>query len=199
IEPWDWSYYAEQVRKERYDFDEEVLRPYLELDRVIEQGVLHAARLLYGITFTERPDLRGYHPDVRVWEVFDTDGSGLGLYLLDPYARPAKEGGAWMHNLVRQSYLLGDRPVVVNNLNITRPASGPTLPTWDEVETAFHEFGHALHGLLSAVRFPLVEGTSVPRDFVEYPSQVNEVWATDPTVLASYARHHESGEPVPAE
>lgn len=199
IEPWDWAYYAEQVRKERYDFDEQALRPYLELDRVIEQGVLHAAHLLYGITFTERPDLHGYHPDVRVWEVFDTDGSGLGLYLLDPYARPAKEGGAWMHNLVVQSFLLGDRPVVVNNLNITRPASGPTLLTWDEVETAFHEFGHALHGLLSAVRFPLVEGTSVPRDFVEYPSQVNEVWATDPTVLASYARHHESGEPVPAE
>ncbi|WP_017611073.1 M3 family metallopeptidase [Nocardiopsis xinjiangensis] len=199
IEPWDWAYYAEQVRKERYDFDEEALRPYLELDRVIEQGVLHAAHLLYGITFTERPDLHGYHPDVRVWEVFDTDGTGLGLYLLDPYARPAKEGGAWMHNLVGQSFLLDDRPVVVNNLNITRPASGPTLLTWDEVETAFHEFGHALHGLLSAVRFPLVEGTSVPRDFVEYPSQVNEVWATDPTVLACYARHHESGEPVPAE
>ena len=199
IEPWDWAYYAEQVCKERYDFDEEALRPYLELDRVIEQGVLHAAHLLYGITFTERPDLRGYHPDVRVWEVFDTDGTGLGLYLLDPYARPTKEGGAWMHNLVVQSFLLDERPVVVNNLNITRPASGPTLLTWDEVETAFHEFGHALHGLLSAVRFPLVEGTSVPRDFVEYPSQVNEVWATDPTVLAGYARHHESGEPVPAE
>lgn len=199
IEPWDWAYYAEQVRKERYDFDEEALRPYLELDRVIEQGVLHAAHLLYGITFTERPDLHGYHPDVRVWEVFDTDGSGLGLFLLDPYARPTKEGGAWMHNLVGQSFLLGDRPVVVNNLNITRPASGPTLLTWDEVVTAFHEFGHALHGLLSAVRFPLVEGTSVPRDFVEYPSQVNEVWATDPAVLANYARHHESGEPVPDE
>ena len=134
-----------------------------------------------------------------MWEVFDTDGSGLGLFLLDPYARPTKEGGAWMHNLVGQSFLLGDRPVVVNNLNITRPASGPTLLTWDEVVTAFHEFGHALHGLLSAVRFPLVEGTSVPRDFVEYPSQVNEVWATDPAVLANYARHHESGEPVPDE
>ncbi|GHD25116.1 peptidyl-dipeptidase Dcp [Nocardiopsis kunsanensis] len=199
IEPWDWAYYAEQVRKERYDFDEEALRPYLELDRVIEQGVLHAAHLLYGITFTERTDLHGYHPDVRVWEVFDTDGTGLGLYLLDPYARPTKEGGAWMHNLVAQSFLLDDRPVVVNNLNVTKPASGPTLLTWDEVETAFHEFGHALHGLLSAVRFPLVEGTSVPRDFVEYPSQVNEVWATDPEVLAGYARHHESGEPVPAE
>ncbi|WP_017614596.1 M3 family metallopeptidase [Nocardiopsis salina] len=199
IEPWDWAYYAEQVRKERYDFDEEALRPYLELDRVIEDGVLHAAHLLYGITFTERPDLHGYHPDMRVWEVFDTDGAGLGLFLLDPYARPTKQGGAWMHNLVDQSFLLGDRPVVVNNLNIARPVSGPTLLTWDEVETAFHEFGHALHGLLSAVRFPLVEGTSVPRDFVEYPSQVNEVWATEPAVLERYARHYETGEPVPAE
>lgn len=199
IEPWDWAYYAEQVRKERYDFDEEALRPYLELDRVIEDGVLHAAHLLYGITFTDRPDLQGYHPDMRVWEVFDADGTGLGLFLLDPYARPTKQGGAWMHNLVDQSFLLGDRPVVVNNLNITKPASGPTLMTWDEVETAFHEFGHALHGLLSAVRFPLVEGTSVPRDFVEYPSQVNEVWATEPAVLECYARHHETGEPVPAE
>lgn len=201
IEPWDWSFYAEQVRKERYDFDEEALRPYFELNRVIADGVLYAAHLLYGISCTERPDLRGYHPDVRVWEVFDVDGSGLGLFLLDPYARPTKRGGAWMHNLVDQSFLLGERPVVVNNLNITKPASSssPTLLTYNEVKTAFHEFGHALHGLLSAVRFPLVEGTSVPRDFVEYPSQVNEVWASDPSVLANYARHHETGEALPAE
>ena len=199
IEPWDWPFYAEQVRRTRFDFDESVLRPYFELGRVIEDGVFHAASLLYGITFTERPELRGYHPDVRTWEVFDRDGSPLGLFLLDPYARPTKQGGAWMHNLVEQSFLLGRRPVVVNNLNITKPVSGPTLLTFDEVETAFHEFGHALHGLLSAVRFPRVEGTSVPRDFVEYPSQVNEMWALWPEVLSSYAKHHETGDPVPAE
>ncbi len=199
IEPWDWPYYTEQVRKARYDFDESVLRPYFELGRVIEDGVLHAATLLYGVTFTERPDLAGYHPDMRTWEVFDGDGTALGLFLLDPYARPTKRGGAWMHNLVDQSYLLDERPVVVNNLNIAKPVSGPTLLTFDEVETAFHEFGHALHGLLSAVRFPRVEGTSVPRDFVEFPSQVNEMWALWPEVLSHYARHHETGEPVPAE
>ncbi|WP_017544356.1 M3 family metallopeptidase [Nocardiopsis prasina] len=199
IEPWDWPYYTEQVRKARYDFDESVLRPYFELGRVIEDGVLHAATLLYGVTFTERPDLKGYHPDMRVWEVFDGDGTALGLFLLDPYARPTKRGGAWMHNLVDQSFLLDERPVVVNNLNVAKPVSGPTLLTFDEVETAFHEFGHALHGLLSAVRFPRVEGTSVPRDFVEFPSQVNEMWALWPEVLSHYARHHETGEPVPAE
>lgn len=199
IEPWDWPFYTEQVRKARFDFDESALRPYFELGRVIEDGVFHAASLLYGVTFTERPDLRGYHADMRTWEVFDRDGSPLGLFLLDPYARPTKQGGAWMHNLVDQSFLLDQRPVVVNNLNITKPVSGPTLLTFDEVETAFHEFGHALHGLLSAVRFPRVEGTSVPRDFVEFPSQVNEMWALWPEVLSNYAKHHETGEPVPAE
>ncbi len=199
IEPWDWPFYAEQVRKARFDFDESVLRPYFELGRVIEDGVFHAASLLYGITFVERPDLQGYHADVRTWEVFDRDGSPLGLFLLDPYARPTKRGGAWMHNLVDQSFLLDQLPVVVNNLNITKPVSGPTLLTYDEVETAFHEFGHALHGLLSAVRFPRVEGTSVPRDFVEFPSQVNEMWALRPEVLPHYAKHHETGEPVPTD
>lgn len=199
IEPWDWPFYTEQVRKARFDFDESVLRPYFELGRVIEDGVFHAASLLYGITFVERPDLQGYHADVRTWEVFDRDGSPLGLFLLDPYARPTKRGGAWMHNLVDQSFLLDQLPVVVNNLNITKPVSGPTLLTYDEVETAFHEFGHALHGLLSAVRFPRVEGTSVPRDFVEFPSQVNEMWALWPEVLSHYAKHHKTGEPVPAD
>src|SRR5699024_7882084 len=199
IEPWDWPFYTEQVRKARFDFDESVLRPYFELGRVIEDGVFHAASLLYGITFVERPDLQGYHADVRTWEVFDRDGSPLGLFLLDPYARPTKRGGAWMHNLVDQSFLLDQLPVVVNNLNITKPISGPTLLTYDEVETAFHEFGHALHGLLSAVRFPRVEGTSVPRDFVEVPSQVNEMWALWPEVLSHYAKHHKTGEPVPAD
>ncbi|MGJ6962198.1 M3 family metallopeptidase [Streptosporangium sp. G11] len=199
IEPWDWSFYAERVRKARYDFDGADLRPYFELDRVLRDGVFHAAGELYGITFSERDDLAGYHPDVRVFEVFDTDGSPLGLFLFDPYARPTKRGGAWMNNLVDQSHLFDERPVVMNNLNITKPAEGPTLLTFDEVNTAFHEFGHALHGLFSDVRFPRVSGTAVPRDFVEYPSQVNEMWATWPSILANFARHHETGEPVPAE
>ncbi|MFI7418991.1 M3 family metallopeptidase [Nonomuraea sp. NPDC049684] len=199
IEPWDWSYYSEKVRLARYDFDADAMRPYFELNRVIRDGVFFAATKLYGITFTERPDLRGYHPDVTVFEVFDEDGGALGLFLLDPYARANKRGGAWMNNLVDQSHLFGELPVVMNNLNITKPASGPTLLTYDEVNTAFHEFGHALHGLFSQVRYPRVSGTSVPRDFVEYPSQVNEMWVTWPEILANYAKHHETGEPMPAE
>jgi len=187
------------VRKARYDFDADVMRPYFELGRLYRDGVFKAATLLYGVTFAERADLVGYHEDVQVYEVSDEDGGALGLFLLDPYARPNKRGGAWMNNLVDQSFLFGDRPVVMNNLNITKPASGPTLCSYDEVTTAFHEFGHALHGLFSEVRFPRVSGTRVPRDFVEYPSQVNEMWATWPEILASYARHHETGEPMPAE
>ncbi|NBE96104.1 M3 family metallopeptidase [Nonomuraea sp. KC401] len=199
IEPWDWSYYAEKVRQARYDFDGAAMRPYFELDRVYRDGIFFAAGKLYGITFTERPDLSGYHPDVTVFEVFDEDRSRLGLFVLDPYARAGKRGGAWMNNLVDQSFLFGLLPVVMNNLNVTKPASGPTLLTYDEVNTAFHEFGHALHGLFSQVRFPRVSGTSVPRDFVEYPSQVNEMWVTWPEILANYAKHHETGEPMPAE
>ncbi|GAA3474390.1 M3 family metallopeptidase [Nonomuraea roseola] len=199
IEPWDWSFYAEKVRQARYDFDADAMRPYFELNRVVEDGIFHAAGKLYGLTFTERPDLKGYHLDVTVFEVFNEDGSALGLFLLDPYARPTKRGGAWMNNLVDQSYLFGEKPVVMNNLNITKPATGPTLLTYDEVNTAFHEFGHALHGLFSEVRYPRVSGTNVPRDFVEYPSQVNEMWTTWPEILANYAKHHESGEPMPAE
>ncbi|NUT12830.1 MAG: M3 family metallopeptidase [Nonomuraea sp.] len=199
IEPWDWSYYSEKVRLARYDFDADAMRPYFELNRVFRDGVFFAATKLYGITFTERPDLHGYHPDVTVFEVFNEDGSPLGLFLLDPYARENKRGGAWMNNLVDQSHLFGELPVVMNNLNVTKPASGPTLLTYDEVNTAFHEFGHALHGLFSKVRYPRVSGTNVPRDFVEYPSQVNEMWVTWPEVLANYAKHHETGEPMPAE
>jgi peptidyl-dipeptidase Dcp len=199
IEPWDWPYYSEKVRKARYDFDDAEMRPYFELNRVYRDGIFFAAAKLYGISFTERPDLGGYHPDVTVFEVFEEDGSRLGLFLLDPYARATKRGGAWMNNLVDQSLLFGLRPVVMNNLNVTKPAAGPTLLTYDEVNTAFHEFGHALHGLFSQVRFPRVSGTSVPRDFVEYPSQVNEMWVTWPEVLANYAKHHETGEPMPAE
>ncbi|MFI6536258.1 M3 family metallopeptidase [Nonomuraea sp. NPDC050547] len=199
IEPWDWSFYTEKVREAKYDFDADAMRPYFELDRVFRDGIFHAAGRLYGLRFTERTDLKGYHEDVSVWEVGNEDGSQLGLFLLDPYARPTKRGGAWMNNLVDQSYLFGELPVVMNNLNVTKPADGPTLLTFDEVNTAFHEFGHALHGLFSAVRYPRVSGTNVPRDFVEYPSQVNEMWATWPEILANYAKHHETGEPMPAE
>jgi peptidyl-dipeptidase Dcp len=200
LQPWDWAYYAEQVRKERRSLDDSSLRPYLELDRVLRDGVFRAAGELYGLTFTERPDLVGYHPDVRVFEVTDADGSGLGLFLGDFWTRDSKRGGAWMNNLVDQSTLLGERPVVVNNLNIPKPPAGqPTLLTWDEVITLFHEFGHAVHGLFSAVRYPSQSGTEVPRDFVEYPSQVNEMWAWEPSVLRAYAVHHETGEPMPQE
>jgi peptidyl-dipeptidase Dcp len=198
VEAWDWAFYAEKVRQARYDIDGARMRPYFELDRVLVDGVFYAANRLYGITFTDRPDLKGYHPDVRVFEVFDEDGAPLGLFLGDYYARESKRGGAWMNSLVDQSHLEDTRPVVVNNLNIVKPPPGePTLMTFDEVNTMFHEFGHALHGLFSDVRFPRFSGTSVPRDFVEYPSQVNEMWAVWPEVLANYARHHETGEPMP--
>ena len=200
IAAWDWAYWSEKVRKAEYDIDSAAMRPYFELDRVLTDGVFHAAGLLYGLSFTERTDLTGYHPDVRVFEVFEEDGSPIGLYLGDFHARASKRGGAWMNNLVDQSALLGERPVVVNNLNIARPGPGePTLLTFDEVNTLFHEFGHALHGLFSDVHYPFFSGTAVPRDFVEYPSQVNEMWALWPEILANYARHHETGEPMPQE
>ncbi len=199
LEPWDWTYYAERVRRSRYDIDAATLRPYFELERVLADGVFFAAGLVYGLRFAERSDLAGYHPDVRVFEVSDEDRP-LGLYLLDAYARPGKRGGAWMSQLVGQSRLLGQQPVVVNNLNVARPPAGePTLLTFDEVRTLFHEFGHALHGLLSDVRYPTFSGTRVPRDVVEYPSQVNEMWMVWPRVLANYARHHETGEPLPVD
>jgi len=196
----DWAFYAEKLRKERYDVDDAVLQPYLELDQVLTDGVFYAAHELYGITLHERADLAGYADGVRVWEVTEEDGTGLGLFLGDFYARAGKRGGAWMHHLADQSHLLGQRPVVVNNLNITRPPDGePTLLTWDEVRTCFHEFGHALHGLFSDVHYPSLSGTSVPRDFVEYPSQVNEMWMANPAVVERFARHHVTGEPMPAE
>ncbi|WP_422757002.1 M3 family metallopeptidase [Paenarthrobacter sp. C1] len=198
LEPWDWAYYSARVRKEKFQVDEQAIRPYFALESVLNDGVFHAATQLYGITFHEREDLEGYHPDVRVWEVRDEDGTGLGLFLGDYYTRESKRGGAWMNSLVEQSCLLGTRPVVINNLNITKPAPGePTLLSLDEVRTVFHEFGHALHGLFSSVTYPRFSGTSVPRDFVEYPSQVNEMWIMWPEVLANYARHHSSGEALP--
>lgn len=201
----DWSYLNEAVRKERFNLDDAALRPYLELERVVHDGVFRAATLLFGLSFTERHDLAGYHPDVRVFEVFDAPepgepDEGLGLFLADWYTRESKRGGAWMNSLVNQSHLLGQKPVVVNNLNIVKPPAGePTLLVWDEVTTLFHEFGHALHGLLSDVRYPSRSGTSVPRDFVEYPSQVNEMWSWEPEILRSFAVHHATGEAMPAE
>jgi peptidyl-dipeptidase Dcp len=200
LAPSDWVYYAERLRKERFSVDDDVLRPYLELDRVLRDGVFYAAHRLYGLTFHERPDLPGYADGVRVWEVREEDGRGLGLFVGDYYARAGKRGGAWMHSLVDQSHLLAERPVIVNNLNVTPPSAGePTLLTWDEVRTCFHEFGHALHALFSDVRYPSLAGTAVPRDFVEYPSQVNEMWMANPEVVARFARHHVTGEPLPAE
>lgn len=198
LEAWDWAYYSSKVRRERYEVDEQLLRPYFELDRVLVDGVFFAATSLFGITFNVRNDLEGYHPDVRVWEVRNGDGSELGLFLGDYYARDSKRGGAWMNSLVEQSALLGNKPVVINNLNISKPPAGePTLLTLDEVRTTFHEFGHALHGLFSNVMYPRFSGTSVPRDFVEYPSQVNEMWIMWPEIIGNYARHHATGEALP--
>ncbi|GAB3285166.1 M3 family metallopeptidase [Sinomonas notoginsengisoli] len=200
LEPWDWAFYSAKVRRDTYSVDEQALRPYLELDRVLADGVFYAAGQLYGLAFRERTDLVGYHDDVRVWEVLGSDGSGLGLFLGDYFTRPTKRGGAWMNSLVEQSRLLGTSPVVVNNLNIPRPAPGePVLLTLDELRTVFHEFGHALHGLLSDVAYPRFSGTNVSRDFVEYPSQVNEMWIFEPEVVVNYARHHSTGEPLPPE
>ena len=197
---WDWAYYTEKVRAARYAFDASQLRPYFEMNTVLTNGVFYAATQLYGLTFKERSELPVYHPDVRVFEVFDAGGAPLGLFLGDFYARPSKRGGAWMNAYVSQSHLLGTQAVVANHLNIPKPPAGePTLLTFDEVTTMFHEFGHALHGLFSDVRYPYFAGTSVPRDFVEYPSQVNEMWATWPEVLTHYAVHHETGEPMPTE
>jgi peptidyl-dipeptidase Dcp len=199
LAPWDWAFYSEQVRAQRYAVDAAALRAYFELERVLTDGVFHAAELLYGYVFRLRQDLRGYHPDVRVWEVMDADHEPVGLYLGDFYAREGKRGGAWMNSFVTQATLTGTPAVVVNNLNISRPAGDqPTLLTLDEVTTLFHEFGHALHGLSSAVTYPRFSGTSVPRDFVEFPSQVNEMWALWPEILANYARHIETDEPLPS-
>jgi peptidyl-dipeptidase Dcp len=198
LEPWDWSSYAQQVRRARYDFDSSLLRDYFSLERVLVDGVFFAASRLYGLSFSARPDLVGHHPDVLVFEVFDRDGSPLGLFLGDFFARTGKRGGAWMNSIVVQSRLLDSRPVVVVSSQVAKPRDGgPALLSPDEVRTLFHEFGHALHGLLSDVTFPRVAGTSVPRDFAEYPSQVNEMWMYHPEVLANYARHHETGAPVP--
>lgn len=199
-QPWDWSFYAEQLRKARYDFDQAQMAPYFELDHVLRDGVFYAAHELYGLNFTERHDLPVYHPDVRVFEVSGADGKPLALFLGDYFARDNKQGGAWMNSYVSQSGLLGQRPVVANHLNIPKPRAGqPVLLTFDEVNGMFHEFGHALHGMLSDVRYPLLSGTAVPRDFVEYPSQFNEMWAREPKVVEHYANDYRSGAPMPLE
>ena len=194
----DWDFYSEKVRKAKYDFDESQLRPYYELNHVILDGVFYAANKEYGLTFKERHDLPMYQSDLRVFDVFDRDGKQLAIFIGDYYARPSKRGGAWMTSYVLQNSLLGTKPVVANHLNIPKPPPGePTLLTHDEVRTAFHEFGHALHGMFSSVKYPRFGGTSVPRDFVEYPSQVNEMWATWPEVLKNFAKHYKTGEPMP--
>ena len=200
LQPWDWDFYAERVRKEKYDLDANEIRPYFEMNNVLVNGVLFAASELYGVSFKERKDIPTYQSDMRVFEVFNADGSQLGLFYVDWYARDNKRGGAWMSSYIEQSRLQGTKAVVLNNLNVPKPPTGqPTLLTFDETITAFHEFGHAVHGLFSNVQYPQFSGTSVPRDFVEYPSQYNEMWATEPRVLANYAKHYQTGAPMPKE
>jgi peptidyl-dipeptidase Dcp len=198
LEAHDWAFYTEKVRAAEYDLDRSALRPWFEAERVLQDGVFHAATELYGVTFEERRDLGAYHPDARVFEVRNADGSEVGLFVLDLYTRDTKRGGAWMNSIVSQSRLRGTLPIVVNNLNVPKPAAGkPTLLTLDEVTTLFHEFGHALHGLFATVTYPHFAGTNVFRDFVEFPSQVNEMWIYWPEILNTYARHVETGEPLP--
>jgi peptidyl-dipeptidase Dcp len=198
LESWDWDYYTEKVRAEKYDLDTALMKPYFELESVLFKGVFYAAGKLYGMSFKERPDLVTYHPEARAFEVFNEDGSKIGLYIADFYTRDSKRGGAWMNSLVKQSHLLNQLPVVVNNLNIPKPPKGEaTLLTLDETTTLFHEFGHAIHGLLSNVKYPRFSGTAVQRDFVEFPSQVNEMWILDPQIVDNYARHYQSAERLP--
>ena len=200
LEPWDWNYYAEQVRKAKYDLDESQVKPYFEINNVLENGVFYAAHLLYGLTFIERKDIPVWQPDVRIFEVHDADGKSLAVFYCDYFKRDNKNGGAWMSSFVDQSRLLGNLAVVYNVANLPKPAPGqPALISSDDVRTMFHEFGHALHGMLSNVEYPTLSGTSVPRDFVEFPSQFNEHWATYPAVFQHYAKHYKSGEPMPAE
>ncbi len=200
VEPWDWEFYSEQVRKAKYDLDEKETRPYFELNSVLQNGVFYAANKLYGITFKEQHDLPVWHPDVRVFEVFNADGSHLALFYCDYFKRDNKRGGAWMSSFVRQSKLLGTQSVVYNVANINKAAAGePELITFSDVITMFHEFGHALHGMFANAEYPSLSGTSVPRDFVEFPSQFNEHWATYPEVFAHFAKHYKTGAAMPEE
>lgn len=200
LQPWDWNFYAEQVRKARYDIDQNEVKPYLEIDNVLRNGVFYAANLLYGLNFKERKDLPVYQEDVRVFDVFDKDGSQIGLFYCDYFKRDNKRGGAWMSNIIGQSKLLGTKPVIYNVANLPKPAPGqPALLSFDDVRTMFHEFGHALHGLFASQQYPSLSGTSVARDFVEFPSQFNEHWALDPKVLKHYALNYKTGQPMPQE
>ena len=198
LEPWDWTHYAEQVRKAKYDLDETQIKPYFEVDIVLQDGVFYAANQLYGISFKERKDIPVYQPDVRVFEVFDKDGSSMALFYFDPFKRDNKNGGAWMDNFVTQSKLLGNKPVIYNVTNFTKPVAGqPALISFDDVTTMFHEFGHGLHGMFASQQYPTLSGTATARDFVEFPSQFNEHWATEPRIFAHYAKHFKTGEPMP--
>ncbi|WPO83344.1 M3 family metallopeptidase [Chryseobacterium sp. JJR-5R] len=198
VEPWDWNFYAEQVRKAKFDLDENQIKPYFEVTTVLEKGVFYAAEKFYGLTFKKRTDLPVYHPDVVTYEVFDHDGKSIAIYYLDFYTRDSKNGGAWMSNFVEQSYLLGTKPVIVNCYNYQKPAPGkPSLISYDDVSTMFHEFGHSIHGMFANQKYPSLSGTNVPRDFVEFPSQINEHWALDPVVLKNYALHYETKQPIP--
>ncbi|WP_158882672.1 peptidyl-dipeptidase Dcp [Rhodanobacter sp. L36] len=198
VAPWDWNFYAEQVRKAKYDLDESQIKPYFELDNVLQNGVFYAANQLYGITFKERKDIPVYQPDVRVFEVFDKDGTSMALFYCDYFKRDNKGGGAWMDNLVTQSKLLGQKPVIYNVANFSKPSAGqPALLSFDDVITMFHEFGHALHGMFADSQYPRLSGANTARDFVEFPSQFNEHWATDPKVFAHYAKNYKTGEPMP--
>ncbi|MEJ5048229.1 M3 family metallopeptidase [Chryseobacterium culicis] len=198
VEPWDWNFYAEQVRKAKFDLDESQIKPYFEITTVLEKGVFFAAEKFYGLTFKKRTDLPVYHPDVVTYEVFDHDGKSIAIYYLDFYTRDSKNGGAWMSNFVEQSYLLGTKPVIVNCYNYQKPAPGkPSLISYDDVSTIFHEFGHSIHGMFASQKYPSLSGTNVPRDFVEFPSQINEHWALDPIVLKNYAVHYETKQPIP--
>ncbi|MCB0811333.1 MAG: dipeptidyl carboxypeptidase II, partial [Flavobacteriales bacterium] len=199
VESWDWDFYAEQVRKAEYDLDEAAVKPYLEFESVLQNGVFFATTKLFGLTFKERTDLPVYHPDVRVFDIIDTTGEVIGLFYGDYYARDNKNGGAWMSSFVDQNTLLGQQPVITQVCNFVRPAAGrPCLLSWDDVTTLFHEFGHALHGMLSAQKYPTFSGTATSTDFVEFPSQVNENWALVPEVFGNFARHHATGEAMPA-
>ena len=200
LQPWDWEFYAEKVRKAKYDLDENEVKQYFEFDRVLHDGVFFTMNKLFGITLKPRPDLPGYHPDVKAYEVFDADGSSVGLFYADYFAREGKRGGAWMSSFVDQNDLSGNKPVIVNVMNIPKgPAGEPTLVSYDNVTTMFHEFGHALHGMFSKVKYPTLAGTSVSRDFVEFPSSFQEDWAAYPEVIANYAKHYQTGEAIPAE
>jgi peptidyl-dipeptidase Dcp len=200
LEPWDWNFYSEQVRKAKYDLDESQVKPYFELNRVLEDGVFYAAHELYGITFKERKDIPVYQPDVRVFEVFDVDGKPMALAYFDYFKRDNKDGGAWMSEFVGQTKLLGTLPVIYNVANFQKPAAGqPALLSFDDVTTMFHEFGHGLHGIFANTMYPSLSGPNVPRDFVEFPSQFNEHWATYPQVFNHYAKRYDTGAPIPAE